>query len=49
MHTSHSEIVFSIAALNVSLHVQTHKHTFMTNFLHADTVLLNEKIKIYKF
>jgi len=48
MYTSHSEIIFSVNALNMSLHVQTHEHNFMTNFLDIDTVLLNKKIKIYK-
>jgi len=48
MHTSHSEIVFSVTASNISSHVQTYEHNLMTNFLDIDTVLLNEKIKIYR-
>jgi len=48
MHISHSEIVFSVTALNISSHVQTYKHNFMINFSDVDTVSLNEKIKIYK-
>jgi len=49
VHTSHSEIVFSVTASDVSLHVQIYEHNFMTNFLDVDTVSLNEKIKIYRF
>ena len=48
VHTLHSKIVFSVAALNVSSHVQTYKHNFITNFLDVDTASLNEKIKIYR-
>jgi len=48
MHTSHSEIVFSVAASDASSHVQTHEHNFMTNFLDVDIALLNKKIKTYK-
>ncbi len=48
IHTSHSEIIFSVTALNVSLHVQIHEHNLMINFLDVDTVSLNEKIKAYR-
>ena len=48
VHTSHSEIIFSVIALNVSLHVQTHEHDLMTDFLDINTASLNEKIKTYR-
>ncbi len=48
MYTSHSEIIFSITALNVNLYIQTHKHNLMINFLDIDTASLNEKIKTYR-
>ena len=47
VHTSHSEIVFFTAASDKSLHVQTHKHDFITDFS-FDTASLNEKIKTYR-
>jgi len=48
VHTSHSEIVFFVTALNISLHIQTHKYNFMIDFLDVDITSLNEKIKIYR-
>ncbi len=48
VYTLHSEIIFSAAALDVSLYVQTHEHDLMINFLDVDTTLLNEKIKTYR-
>ncbi len=48
MYTSHSEIIFSVTASDVSLHVQIYKHNLMINFLDVDTVSLNEKIKTYR-
>ncbi len=48
VHTSHSEIIFSVTASNASSHIQTHEHDLMTNFLDVDTVSLNEKIKAYR-
>jgi len=48
VHTSHSKIVFSVTASNVSSHVQTYEHNFMTNFSDIDTASLNEKIKTYR-
>jgi len=48
VHTSYSETVFSAAALNVSLYVQTHEHNLMTDFLDVDTASLNKKIKTYR-
>ncbi len=48
MYTSHSEIIFSITALNVNLYIQTHEHNLMINFLDIDTASLNEKIKTYR-
>jgi len=48
VYTSHSETVFSVAALNASLYVQTYKHDFMINFLNVDIASLNKKIKIYR-
>jgi len=49
IYTSHSEIIFSVTASDTSSHIQIYKHNFMINFLDVDTVLLNKKIKIYKF
>ncbi len=48
MYTSHSEIIFSITALNVNLYIQTYEHNLMINFLDIDTASLNEKIKTYR-
>ncbi len=48
VHTSHSEIIFSVTALDVSLHIQIHEHNLMINFLDVDTASLNEKIKTYR-
>jgi len=48
MYTSHSEIVFSVIALNASSYIQTYKHDLMINFLDIDTASLNKKIKTYK-
>jgi len=48
MHMSHSEAAFSVTALDVSLHVQIHKHDLMINFLDVDTASLNRKIKAYR-
>jgi len=48
MYTLHSEIIFSITALNVNLYIQTHEHNLMINFLDIDTASLNEKIKTYR-
>ncbi len=44
----HSETVFSVTALNVSLYVQTYEHNFIINFLDINTASLNEKIKTYR-
>ncbi len=48
MYTSHSEIIFSITASDASLHIQTHEHNLMTDFLDINTASLNEKIKTYR-
>ena len=42
IHTLHSEIIFSAAASDVSL------HNNMINFLEVDTASLNRKIKTYR-
>ena len=44
----HLKIIFSTAASDVSLHVQSYEHNFMINFSDIDTALLNRKIKIYR-
>ncbi len=49
MYTLHSEIIFSIIASDTSLHIQTHEHNFIINFLDIDTASLNKKIKTYRF
>ncbi len=48
VYTLHSETVFSIIALNISLYVQTHEHDLMTDFLDINITSLNEKIKTYR-
>jgi len=48
VHTSHSEIIFSVTASDASSHVQIHKHNLMINFLDVDTASLNRKIKTYR-
>jgi len=48
MHTSHSEIIFSVTASNASSYIQTHEHNLITDFSDVDIILLNEKIKIYR-
>jgi len=48
VYTLHSEIIFSVTASDISLHVQTHEHNLMINFLDVDTISLNEKIKTYR-
>ncbi len=48
VYTLHSEIIFSAAASDASLYIQTHKHDLMINFLDIDTASLNEKIKAYR-
>jgi len=48
VHISHSEIIFSATALDASLHIQTHEHNLMINFLDIDTASLNRKIKTYR-
>ncbi len=48
VHTSHSEIIFSITASDASLHVQIHEHDLITDFLDINTASLNEKIKTYR-
>ncbi len=48
MYTSHSEIIFSAVALNVSLYIQIYKYNFITDFLNVNTASLNEKIKTYR-
>ncbi len=48
VYTLHSEIIFSIIALNTSLYVQTHEHNLIINFLDVDTASLNKKIKAYR-
>jgi len=42
VYTSHSETVFSAAALDTSL------HNNMINFSEVDTASLNEKVKAYR-
>ena len=42
VHTSHSEIAFSVAVSDVS------SHDNMINSSDVDTALLNKKIKIYR-
>ena len=42
MHTLHSEIVFSAAVSDISL------HNVMTDFLDVNTASLNRKIKAYR-
>ena len=42
IHTLHSEIIFSAAASDVSL------HNNMINFSEVDTASLNEKVKAYR-
>jgi len=48
VHTSHSEIIFSVTASDISLHVQIHEHDLMINFLDINTASLNRKIKTYR-
>ena len=48
VHTSHSEIIFSVTASDASLHVQIHEHDLITDFLDNNTASLNEKIKTYR-
>ncbi len=48
VYTLHLETVFSVIALDASLHVQTHKYDLMINFLDINTASLNRKIKIYR-
>jgi len=48
MYTSHLEIIFSVIALDISLHVQIYEHNLMINFLDINTASLNEKIKAYR-
>ena len=48
VYISHSEIVFSVIASDVSLYVQIYEHNFMINFLDINTASLNEKIKTYR-
>jgi len=48
MHTSHSEIVFSVAASNISSYVHTYEHSFMTDFLNVNIILLNRRVKIFR-
>jgi len=48
VHISHSEIIFSATASDASLHIQTHEHNLMINFLDIDTASLNRKIKTYR-
>ncbi len=48
VYTSHSEIIFSAAASNVSLYVQIYEYNLMINFLDVDTASLNRKIKTYR-
>jgi len=48
VYTSHSEIIFSAAALNASLYIQIYKHNLITDFLNVNTASLNEKIKAYR-
>ncbi len=48
LHTLHSETVFSAAAVDTSLYVQTYEYNLITNFLDVDIASLNRKIKIYR-
>ena len=48
IYTSHSETVFSAAALDTSLYIQIHEYNLITDFLDVNTASLNEKIKTYK-
>ncbi len=48
MYMLHSEIIFSAAASDTNLHVQTYEHDLMTDFLNIDTTSLNRKIKAYR-
>jgi len=48
MHTSHSEIVFSVTVLNVSSYIQICEHNLITDFLNINIASLNRKIKTYR-
>ncbi len=48
IYTLYSKIIFSAAALDASLHIQTYKHNLITDFLNVDIASLNEKIKTYR-
>jgi len=49
VHTLHSEIIFSVITLNISSYVQIYEHDLMIDFWDINIILLNEKIKTYKF
>ncbi len=48
VYTSYLKATFSVTASDTSLHVQTHEHDLMINFLDINTASLNEKVKAYR-